>query len=63
MDKLDALIAKPRPAPCPCFSCDGRRAKFPRDNPRFCTQRCAVDWALGMTESYYYDHSVPEWTE
>jgi hypothetical protein len=55
-----------------CKGCPGtdRRAKWPSEDPRFCTQRCAAEWAYAMSESErwvkndfsIYDHGH-DWIE
>ena len=34
-----------------CIYHDGKPAKWPKRLPRFCTQRCAAEWAAAMNES------------
>lgn len=33
-----------------CKNCGDRHAKWPKSDPRFCTQRCAAEWAYNMCE-------------
>lgn len=30
----------------PCLQCETKTARFPKDDPIFCTQKCAVTWAI-----------------
>ncbi len=48
-----------------CKVCSHRRAKLPKTNPRFCTQKCAVAWAYEMSESdvWAYGDSGYDWYE
>lgn len=32
-----------------CFDCGDKRARWPKDNPAFCTKTCAANWAAEWT--------------
>lgn len=48
------------PEPAVCASCYQR---IVRKGSRFCTQRCAAEWADAMTESQVWDGDSGQWTE
>jgi len=42
---MPARQVKPR-----CYYGDGKVARYPADKPRWCSQRCAAEWAAAMKE-------------
>jgi hypothetical protein len=46
-----------------CYQCVDKRATFPKEEPVFCTQRCAADYGVSHTLSLYWCSVHNEWND
>jgi hypothetical protein len=46
-----------------CFQCVDKRATFPKDNPMFCTQRCAAEHGVASTVNLVWCEIHKEWND
>ena len=44
-----------------CFQCVDKKATFPKENPLFCTQRCAAECGVGSMLNTEWCEKCNEW--